>query len=58
MPLFDLQVFIAAPSQEILNLAKMSEMLDIAAHYELTTVNKFMLKQKIIRKEYFDPIFG
>ena len=44
---FDLQVFIAAPSQELLNLAKKSDLLDIAAHYELTSVNKSMLKQEI-----------
>ena len=45
--LFDLQAFIAAPSQELLNLAKKSDLLDIAAHFELTTVNKSMLKQEI-----------
>ena len=45
--LFDLQAFIAAPSQELLNLAKKSDLLDIAAHYELTSVNKSMLKQDI-----------
>ena len=45
--LFDLQAFIAAPSQELLNLAKKSDLLDIAAPYELTTVNKSMLKQEI-----------
>ena len=44
---FDLQAFIAAPSQELLNLAKKSDLLDIAAHYKLTTVNKSMLKQEI-----------
>ena len=44
---FDLQAFIAAPSQELLNLAKKSDLLDIAAHYELTNVNKSMLKQEI-----------
>ena len=44
---FDLQAFIAAPSQELLNLAKKSDLLDIAAHYELTSVNKSMLKQEI-----------
>ena len=44
---FDLQAFIAAPSQELLNLAKRSDLLDIAAHYELTTINKSMLKQEI-----------
>ena len=45
--LFDLQAFIAAPSQELLNLAKKSDLLDIATHYELTTVHKSMLKQEI-----------
>ena len=45
--LFDLQAFIVAPSQELLNVAKKSDLLDIAAHYELTTVNKSMLKQEI-----------
>ena len=44
---FDLQAFIAAPSQELLNLAKKSDLLDIAAHYELTSVNKSMVKQEI-----------
>ena len=44
---FDLQAFIAAPSQELLQLAKKSDLLDIAAHYELTNVNKSMLKQEI-----------
>ena len=45
--LFDLQAFIAAPSQELLNLAKKSDLLDIAAHYEVSSVNKSMLKQEI-----------
>ena len=44
---FDLQAFITAPSQELLDLAKRSDLLDIAAHYVLTTVNKSMLKQEI-----------
>ena len=44
---FDLQAFIAASSQELLNLAKKSDLLDIATHYELTTINKSMLKQEI-----------
>ena len=44
--LFDLQAYIVAPSQELLNVAKKSDLLDIAAHYELTTVNKSMLKQE------------
>ena len=45
--LFDLQAFIASPSQELLNLAKKSDLLDIAAHYEVPSVNKSMLKQEI-----------
>ena len=45
--LFDLQAFIAAPSQELLNLAKKSDLLDIAAHYKVPSVNKSMLKQEI-----------
>ena len=44
---FDLQAFIAAPSQELLNLAIKSDLLDIAAHYELTSVNKSLLKEDI-----------
>ena len=34
------------PSQELLNLAKIS-LLDIAARYELTAINKSMLKHEI-----------
>ena len=44
---FDLQAFITASSHKLLNLAKKSDLLDIAAHYELTTVNKTILKQEI-----------
>ena len=44
---FDLNAFITVPSQKLLNLAKKSDLLDIAVHYELTTVNKSMLKQEI-----------
>ena len=44
---FDLQAFITAPSQELLNWAKKSDLLDIAAHYELTSVSKSMLKREI-----------
>ena len=47
---FNLNTFITAPSQELFNLAKKSDLLDIAAHYELTNVNKSMFKQKIIKK--------
>ena len=34
-------------SKKLLNLAQKSDLLDITAHYELTTVNKSMLKQEI-----------
>ena len=44
---FDLQAFLATPSQELLNLAKKADLLDIAAHYEVPSVNKSMLKQEI-----------
>ena len=52
---FDLQAFIAAPSQELLNLAKKSDLLDIAAHYEVPSVNKYV---KTGNKKYFGSIFG
>ena len=52
---FDLQAFITAPSQELLDLAKKSDLLDIAAHYELTTVNVHV---KTGNKKYFGSIFG
>ena len=44
---FDLNAFITAPLQELLNVAKKADLLDIAAHYELTSVKKSMLKQEI-----------
>ena len=44
---FDLDKFIAAPSQELLNLAKKTDLLDIAAHYELSSVKRSMLKHEI-----------
>ena len=46
---FNVNAFITVPSQELLNLAmaKKSDLLDIAAHCKLTTVNKFMLKQEM-----------
>ena len=34
-------------SQELLNLAKKTDLMDIAAHYELTSVNSSMLKPEI-----------
>ena len=35
---FKLEDFIAAPSQELLNLAKKSDLLDIASHYSIPCV--------------------
>ena len=52
---FDLQAFITAPSQELFNLAEKSDLLDIAAHYELTIVDVHV---KTGNKKYFGPIFG
>ena len=56
---FDLHTFIAAPSQELLNLAKKSDLLDIPAHNELTTVvlkqeMKNILVQFLVDKEILD----
>ena len=44
---FDFNAFIAAPSTELLNLAKKTDLLDIADHYELTSVKRSMLKHEI-----------
>ena len=44
---FDLHTFVIAPSWELLNLAKKSDLLDIAARYKLTNVKKPMIKQEI-----------
>ena len=44
---FKLSDFTASPSQELLDLAKKSDLLDIAEHYELPNVKRFMLKHKI-----------
>ena len=38
---------IAAPSQELLDLTKKSDLLDIADHYGLPNVKKTMLKHEI-----------
>ena len=38
------EIFVAALSIELLNLAKMTDLLDIADHYALTSVKPFMLK--------------
>ena len=44
---FDLGNFIAAPSQELLDTAKKTDLLDIADHYGLPNVKKTMLKHEI-----------
>ena len=44
---FDLGNFIAAPSQELLDFAKKTDLLDIADHYGLPNVKKTMLKHEI-----------
>ena len=44
---FDLGNFIAATSQELLDSAKKTDLLDIADHYGLPNVKKTMLKHEI-----------
>ena len=44
---FKLEDFIAAPSQELLNLAKKSDLLEIASHYSIPSVKTSMLKREI-----------
>ena len=44
---FILSDFTATPSQELLDLAKKSDLLDIAEHYELPNVKRSMLKHEI-----------
>ena len=44
---FKLSDFTASPSQELLDLAKKSDLLDIVAHYELPNVKRSMLKHEI-----------
>ena len=45
--LFNPNAFITAPSHELLNMVKKSDLLHIAARYESTTVKNSMLKHKI-----------
>ena len=52
---FKLSDFIAAPSQELLDKAKKSDLLDIADHYGLSNIKTSMLKHEI--KEHFDSVF-
>ena len=42
-----LENFLAAPSMEMLNLAKKTDLLNIADHYALTSVKPSMLKHEI-----------
>ena len=44
---FKLSDFTASPSQELLDLAKKSDLLDIADHYGLLNIKKTMLKHEI-----------
>ena len=44
---FKLENFVAAPSMGLLNLAKKTDLLNIADHYALTSVKPFMLKHEI-----------
>ena len=44
---FNLSDFTASPSQELLDLAKKSDLLDIADHYGLPNIKKTMLKHEI-----------
>ena len=60
---FKLEDFIAASSQELLNLAKKSDLLDIAIHYSIPSVKTSMLKHEIkniiiqffVDEEIFEP---
>ena len=60
---FKLENFIAAPSMELLNLAKKTDLLSIADHYALTSVKPSMLKHEIknllikflVDEEILDP---
>ena len=44
---FSLENFVAVPSTQLLNLAKKSDLLDIADHCALTSVKPSMLKHRI-----------
>ena len=60
---FKLENFVAAPFMELLNLAKKTDLLDIADHYALTSVKPSMLKHEIknilikflVDEEILDP---
>ena len=44
---FKLENFVAAPSMELLNLAKKTDLLNIADHYALNSVKPSMLNHEI-----------
>ena len=44
---FKLKNFVAAPSMELLNLVRKTDLLNIADHYVLTSVKPSMLKPEI-----------
>ena len=60
---FKLENFVAAPSMELLNLAKKTDLLNIVDHYALTSVKPSMLKHEIknilikflVDEEILDP---
>ena len=60
---FKLENFVAAPSMELLNLAKKTDLLSITDHYALTSVKPSMLKHEIknllikflVDEEILDP---
>ena len=60
---FKLENFVAAPSMDLLNLAKKTDLLNIADHYALTSVKPSMLKHEIknilikflVDEEILDP---
>ena len=60
---FKLENFVAAPSMKLLNLAKKTDLLNIADHYALTSVKPSMLKHEIknilikflVDEEILDP---
>jgi hypothetical protein len=44
---FDLEKFVAKPSQEVLDLAKKTDLLDLAKKYNLSENKSVMRKQEI-----------
>ena len=44
---FDTDAFIGSPSEEQFNLARKTDLLDLAKHYNLSQVKSHMTKQEI-----------